>query len=326
MSGLRKLSLFALFVAAAHLIFGGIVRITGSGMGCGDHWPKCYGRWFPPLDRPDLIIEVTHRYLAALLVFTILALVVTAFRMRGEPGVSGRGGVLRAAVTGLALVVSAALFGGVTVKLGNAPYATVGHWLIATLTIAAVATAAIRAGALGGVKALGENASGRTRRASLAAAGIGLIVVMLGGLTAKVPGAAFGCLGFPLCNGELTPAIPAAHIQLTHRVFAILLLLHMLGLTAGVTRRGESPVVRTAVYTTLGLVLLQVAVAITMVSTVLPPMLRSAHQAIGVSIWVSLVIMAYLARVASGASALGDPKVEEGRAAARQQLAGSEAS
>jgi heme A synthase len=77
-NGLRRLSLFGLVIAAVHLVFGAIVRITGSGMGCGDHWPKCYGRWFPPLDRPDLIIEISHRYLAALLVFTLLALVIAA--------------------------------------------------------------------------------------------------------------------------------------------------------------------------------------------------------------------------------------------------------
>src|SRR5690606_11931014 len=210
-------------------------------------------------------IEVSHRYLAALLVFTLLALVVVAFRVRSESGVSGRGGVLRAAVAALVLVVSAAVSGGGTVKLGNAPYATAGHWLIATLTIAAVATAAIRAGALGGFRALGETASGRTRRASMAAAGVGLVVVMLGGLTAKVPGAAWGCLGFPLCNGELLPALPAQHLQMTHRLFAILLFLHVAGLTMGVTRRGESPVVRTAVYVTMGLIALQVSVAIVMV-------------------------------------------------------------
>jgi heme A synthase len=304
-TGLRKLSLFALVIAAAHLIFGAIVRITGSGMGCGDHWPKCYGRWFPPLDRPDLIIEVSHRYLAALLVFTLVALVVAAFRARAVPKVSGRGGVLRAAVVALALVVSAAVFGGVTVKLGNAPYATVGHWLIATLTIAAVATAAIRSGALGGSQALTEAASGRTRRGSLAAAGVGLVVVMLGGLTAKMPGAAWGCLGFPLCNGELLPSLPAQHLQMTHRLFAILLFLQMTGLTMGVTRRRESAVVRRAVYVAMGLIALQIIVAAVMVSTVLPPELRSAHQAIGVAIWVSLVIAAYLARIASGASAIG---------------------
>jgi heme A synthase len=72
-----------------------------------------------------------------------------------------------------------------------------------------------------------------------------------------------------------------------------------------VAKRGESPVVRAAVYTTMGLIALQILVAAVMVSTVLPAALRSAHQAIGVAIWVSLVTAAYLARIASGTSAIG---------------------
>ena len=59
----RRLSLVALAAACLHLVFGAIVRISGSGMGCGDNWPKCYGYWIPPFSRPDLIVEVTHRYL-----------------------------------------------------------------------------------------------------------------------------------------------------------------------------------------------------------------------------------------------------------------------
>src|ERR687895_1902850 len=98
MHTIRRLSLAALTIALAHLVFGGIVRITGSGMGCGDHWPKCHGAWFPPLDRPDLIIELTHRYLAVLLIASLVALVIVATRRRAEPGVSGSGGVLRSAV------------------------------------------------------------------------------------------------------------------------------------------------------------------------------------------------------------------------------------
>ncbi|HUF31176.1 MAG TPA: COX15/CtaA family protein [Gemmatimonadaceae bacterium] len=304
MNTLRRLSLLGLLVAGTHLIFGAIVRITGSGMGCGDHWPKCYGRWFPPLDRADLIIEVTHRYLAALLVLVLAALVVAAFRSRAKPGVGGRGGVLRAAGAALTLVIAAALFGGITVKLGNAPLATVGHWLIAALTIAAVATAAIRSGTLGGTRALRETASARLRRATLAAAIVGLVVVMLGGLTAKVPGASWGCLGFPLCNGQLIPSSGPQHLQMTHRLLAILLFFHMIGLSISVMRRAEAPVVRTAVHVALALITLQIIIAAVMVSTVLPPALRSVHQAIGVAIWVSLVVSAYLARIASGGSAL----------------------
>jgi heme a synthase len=41
MKTVRRLSLLALGTACLHLVFGAIVRITGSGMGCGNNWPKC---------------------------------------------------------------------------------------------------------------------------------------------------------------------------------------------------------------------------------------------------------------------------------------------
>ena len=76
MSALRRLAWVALVLAFGQIVFGAIVRITGSGMGCGDSWPQCAGQWLPPLERPDLIIEVTHRYIAAALTLVIIALVL----------------------------------------------------------------------------------------------------------------------------------------------------------------------------------------------------------------------------------------------------------
>src|SRR6185369_5254198 len=97
MNSVRRTSLAALVVACLHLVFGAIVRISGSGMGCGDHWPKCNGYWFPPLNRPDLVIEVSHRYLASILVIAVLALVASAWRHRRHPIIGGPGGPLRTA-------------------------------------------------------------------------------------------------------------------------------------------------------------------------------------------------------------------------------------
>src|SRR3954469_1882076 len=126
---IRQVAIVALVVAVMHVVFGGIVRISGSGMGCGDHWPKCYGYWFPPFNRPELVVEVSHRYLASILTLSVIALVVVAWRARATTG--GRGGPLRTALGALAAVFSAAILGGVTVKLGNAPIATVAHWIVA---------------------------------------------------------------------------------------------------------------------------------------------------------------------------------------------------
>ena len=90
MKAVRRLSIAALVVACLHLVFGAIVRISGSGMGCGDHWPKCYGYWIPPFSRPDLIVEVSHRYLASLLVITVCSMAFVAYRHRNDPGGSER--------------------------------------------------------------------------------------------------------------------------------------------------------------------------------------------------------------------------------------------
>jgi len=297
---LRDFSYAALFVAFTHLVFGAIVRISGSGMGCGDHWPLCYGHLFPPMNRPDLVVEWTHRLLASILVLTVAAFAVVAWRVRAEPRVGGRGGVLRAVLLALAAVLAAAILGAVTVKLGNTPYATVAHWLLAMTLFATLAAAAIRAGAMGGAAASVEHASPRVARAANAAAVLAFLTVALGGLTAKLPNAAMACRSFPLCGADPDAGARAVHVQSTHRVLAVLLLLHLIGVVTGLMRRREeSRIVARAATVALGLVILQLTVAAAMVLLRLPPFLRSLHEAVGVSVWLGTFTYAYLARIAA---------------------------
>ena len=306
MPALRRFSYVALAVAFTHLVFGAIVRISGSGMGCGDHWPLCYGHLFPPTDRPDLVIEWTHRLLASILVITVVSFAVFAWRLRREPGVGGRGGVLRATVWAVVAVFAAALLGAVTVKLGNTPYATAAHWVVAMTLFATLAAAAVRAGALGGLSARAEGVSGRVMRAANAAAVLAFLTVALGGLTAKLPDASIACRSFPLCGRDPQAAIQGVHVQSTHRVLAFLLLFHLIGVVAGLARRRtESRTVARAAYVALGLVLLQLTVAASMVLLRLPPVLRSLHEAVGVGIWLGTFTYAYLARIAVRQA--GDP-------------------
>ncbi len=304
LTALRRFSYAALFVAFTHLVFGGIVRISGSGMGCGEHWPLCYGHLFPPMNRPDLVVEWTHRLLASILVLTVVGFAVAAWRARDEPGVGGRGGVLRAAVLAVAVVITAALLGAVTVKLGNPPYATVAHWLVAMTLFATLGAAAMRAGALGGGAAVDEAVSGRVSRAASAAAGIAFLTVALGGLTAKLPSAAIACRSFPLCGRDAAVGAEAVHVQLTHRVLAFLLLLHLIGVVVGLSRRrDESRTVARAATVALGLVILQLTIAASMVLLTLPPVLRSLHEAVGISVWFGTFTYAYLAHLAARAGA-----------------------
>lgn len=307
MPTLRRFSYVVFGVACTHLVFGAIVRISGSGMGCGDHWPRCYGSFFPPLNRPDLIIEVSHRYLASLLLLSLIALLWAAWRRRAEPGVGGPGGVLRSAGLAVALGFSAALLGAMTVKMGNAPFATLAHWTVAMSLVATVVATVIRAGGLGGTATLLHAVSGRTQRATIAGAAMALVAVVMGGLTAKYPGASVACQAFPLCGANPDVQRAAVHIQLTHRIIALLLVLHLFGLLMMQRKRRESPVILRAVSIAFALGVLQLLVAGAMIGMHLPPVLRSLHEATGVSIWIATFVLAYLARRAGPDGSVAAP-------------------
>jgi len=302
-AALKRLSYVALIVAGLQIVFGAIVRISGSGMGCGNHWPTCYGRWFPPLDQPTLVIEWTHRLIAAALLAALVALVAAAYASRREPGVGGRGGVLRASLLALAMWPAQALLGAITVWLGNAWYATASHWLLAATLLAALAAAVVRAGGLGGACARREQASARTARGAAAGAGIALVTICVGGVTATYPGANVACSAFPLCGPAFasTVALTGRDIQMTHRLLALLLTLHVFGLLWGVRRRREAVVVVRALALAAALVTAQIGIAAAMIALRLPPVLRSLHQTVGALIWLTLFSAAYLARMASRA-------------------------
>ena len=292
MRALRVLGLLALFLGFIQVVFGAIVRITGSGMGCGDHWPDCYGSFTPAHSGTNLLIEITHRYGAGALSFAIGALAVTAWLKRGEPGVGGRGGVLRASLLAVVLVVAAALFGAVTVKLSLHPWVVVSHLVIAMALLAVLTVVVVRAGGLGGL-AIAER-SQRTLRAAGAAAVLTFLALVLGALTANTPGAPLACQGFPWCRVIGESGTPL-WIHGTHRVIAFLLLGHLIGVAIGVRKRVEAKPIRAAAWTAFGIVILQVVVAAAMVEMHLPPTLRSLHQAIGTALWISVMTLAALA-------------------------------
>jgi heme a synthase len=292
MLALKRLGLVALIIGFAQVVFGAIVRITGSGMGCGDHWPDCFGSFTPTHMGATLLVEISHRYGAAALSLAIVALVVAAWLKRRVPGVSGPGGVLRASLLAILLVVVAALFGAVTVKMGLQPWVVVTHLAIAMALLAVLVVVVVRAGGFGALAA-GEP-TGRTRRSAGAAAGLTFLALVLGALTANTPGAPLSCQGFPLCREIADGGAPLA-IHITHRVIAFLLLGHLIGVAIGVRKRAEPRPIRVAAWTALGIVTLQIVVAAAMVEMQLPASLRSVHQAIGTALWISVTTLAALA-------------------------------
>jgi len=299
MTTIRRLGYLALVIGFAQVVFGAIVRITGSGMGCGDHWPDCYGSFTPAHSGPSLLVEISHRYGAGALTLAIIALVVAAWLKRSEPGVSGPGGLLRPSLLAILLVIVAAIFGAVTVKMALNPLVVVTHLVIAMSLLAVLVIVVVRAGGFGAGTVPARYK--RTMRSAAAAAGLTFLILVFGALTANTSGAAVACLGFPWCRAITMGGAPL-YIQVTHRILAFLLLGHLIGIVIGARKRGEARAIRNAAWTALGIVILQVFVAAAMVEMHLPPTLRSLHQAVGTALWISIVALAALAAGTRGTS------------------------
>src|SRR4051812_9047494 len=118
---LRRLAWSGAALALGLIVLGGVVRITGSGMGCGDHWPRCHGEWFPPLDLPTMI-EIGHRWAAALLSVVVLAIAGVGWtHHRSEPYLRNP------ATLALVLLIVQVLLGAVTVKLSLPAWVVITH-------------------------------------------------------------------------------------------------------------------------------------------------------------------------------------------------------
>lgn len=293
MKTVRNLAYLSIVLAYIQIVFGAVVRITGSGMGCGDDWPRCLGRWLPDLGNAQTGIELSHRVLGALVGLSIVVLYLVAWRLKrqNEPNSAP---VFRGAQLSVFMVVAVGLLGREAVKMGLEPYIVVIHLIGAIALLAILATTAIRAGGFGANAELGGVAQ-RTYRAAGAAVGLAFLVLFLGALTANVPGAAGSCGGFPWCRTGMASG-PGLHIQLTHRVLAFLLLFHMMGVTIGIAKHGAPRAVARAAKIAFVLLIAQVIIAAGLVEMRLPRSLQSLHQAVGTLVWLAIFVFAMLAR------------------------------
>jgi heme A synthase len=63
------------------ILWGAYVRATGSGAGCGRHWPLCDGQVLPQAPDVEMSIEFTHRLLSGGAILLIAAMVVWGYRI-----------------------------------------------------------------------------------------------------------------------------------------------------------------------------------------------------------------------------------------------------
>lgn len=88
------------------ILWGAFVRATGSGAGCGDHWPLCQGEVVPRAPAVETIIEFTHRMTSAAALLMVIGMLVWAYRAypRGHT-------VRRGAQLSMVFIITEALLG-----------------------------------------------------------------------------------------------------------------------------------------------------------------------------------------------------------------------
>ena len=95
------------------VVWGAMVRATGSGAGCGNHWPLCNGQVIPISPTLHTIIEFTHRMMVGGATFAMIALVIWTWRS------TRKGDAARVFATlSAVLLVNEAFLGALLVKLG----------------------------------------------------------------------------------------------------------------------------------------------------------------------------------------------------------------
>ena len=106
---------FAWFVAAYNvfvILWGAYVRATGSGAGCGSHWPLCNGVIIPATGQTQTLIEFTHRVTSAVSVVLVVILLIWCWR-RTATGDWTR----YSATVAAALLFNEALLGALLVRI-----------------------------------------------------------------------------------------------------------------------------------------------------------------------------------------------------------------
>jgi heme a synthase len=112
-AALRRFAWAVLAYFIAVILWGGLVRATGSGAGCGDHWPLCNGTVMQHSPRVDTMVEFTHRITSGLSFFSAAGLMIWTL------AATARRHLARAASVAVVIfTLVEAVIGALLVKLG----------------------------------------------------------------------------------------------------------------------------------------------------------------------------------------------------------------
>lgn len=301
----RRFSLGTLLFTLAVVAWGAYVRATGSGAGCGDHWPDCNGELIPRAPTLQTLIEYAHRITSGLSLLLVVAVAVWAFRV-----VPAGHMVRRAAVWAVGfMLLEAALGAGLVLLKYVALDASVQraiamslHLINTFLLLGAMGTTVLHAHLGDGRVSL---AKGGALAALTLSGALGLLVVGVSG--------AIAALGDTLqqlsVRGAFVDALIA--LRIAHPVLAVSCVVLLSVLASAVWARRSEPNTRRAVVALTVLVLVQLCLGLINVALKAPVWMQLVHLLVADLVWLALVAVGRLALDARFSGAIATQPLHE---------------
>ncbi len=290
---LRRFAWAVLLYFVAVILWGTLVRATGSGAGCGDHWPLCNGTVLQHSPRTATIIEFTHRLTSGISFFAILGLMIWTFLG------TVKGHLARTmAVASLLFTLIEALLGALLVLLGLTaesrsplrPWYLALHLSNTLLLLAALTLTA---------HMLNRREAYLRKRIRIVAPGValaGLFVFMVVGVTGSL--AALGDTLFPatslaqaLSSDFSSKSAWLVRWRWTHPTIAFLASIFLVWIMLRALRRSEYWDNRGLSALVLALLALQYALGILDVVWLAPVWLQVLHLLGADTLWCALIVL-----------------------------------
>ncbi len=272
------------------VLWGALVRATGSGAGCGGHWPLCNGDVIPNLQTTATIIEYTHRLMSGLAIIAVFGMWVWSRRLF-PPGHRTR---WWAALAGVLLAIEALLGAGLVLFDYVAHNASIGRgfYLAAHLANTELLLAALTMTAWTATrgKALARAAVPGVVQAALPLA----VALSMTGAVAALGDTLFPAPSF--AAGLAQEFAPATHfllrLRIAHPPLAVLVGFFLLYAASSAVRARPSAAVKRMAAAVAGLALVQLAAGALNVALAAPVWIQIVHLLLANLLWIALVLLA----------------------------------
>ena len=287
---------YAWFVLAFNIgviLWGAYVRATGSGAGCGSHWPLCNGVVIPRSQSVETLIEFTHRLSSGVAFLLVVGLLIWAWRVFPKGSIVRKGAAFSMLFMTTEALVGAGLvlFELVADNISIARAVSISIHLVNTfLLLACLSLTAWWSSGGKPVQLSGKNFD-------MSILGLGFIGMLILGVSGALT--ALGDTLFPvssLAEGLAQDFSPSAHflirLRLLHPTIAVLVSIYLIVISGLIMLKNGKSGNKFLGRSLTILIVIQLLAGLINVYLLAPVWMQLVHLLISDLIWITLVIFA----------------------------------